>query len=1257
MATTSNSYAEKVFAEHPIALWSLDEQIDYVSLIPESKRDITFGISDWIYDGVSATLEYALSDIAAVFQDSIINQVVTENGTIGQVLTATLLSPELVDFDGIDPTKDTFAISTYVYPFSKNIGFEIGYQYNVPGNSTKIPVLKSFSGLALDSWSFLEDTFQMPQSFENLQLIFRATYLVSEANEDYSFLIHGITFGQWSEQFNISSLGVEPQALPNTISISGAGIPANAYGLQDRDGYYLVNNNGLCAINSDMPLVYGAAYSTKLTPNEFGEPSLILPGMGFMNKDGQYTDLTLEAWIKIQSSATTTRRIIGPVSSEDGLYVNKSFLVLRVGDNSSSYFISEWDRPMLIAIRMSATSASLALNGEEVISIQLTEDTVSFPDKIITIEGQEKNQDFIGFYTYSDVPVINVDSVGIYPYLVPDIVQKRRWVYGQAVDIKENISGSDISTTVSIDYPFANYAKNYIYPDMGRFDQGINENLLIDNDEIKLQQYELPDIVFDNKTVEDWYQDMSSYSATFGTTTCLRPNDSWSNTQGYMRFDQLNFLDQDVKAFYGLFETNIEVGTSTPQILFSIDNDITRETFSIIQTGERTDYVFSYLTLAGTVETEVIYSDSYHVVGGFLVVGIKFDDFTSTFGGKLPQFFGTKQNLKFYVGGNKNFESTFTGNIYRVGFATSRNLLKIKTVYTSTGIAVGYNALESESVADAGLGPFISGEVGSPEYTESLALVNQTNGLMDPPQEPWSEIFNGGDEYFGNLNTTYDMIVDGGGVYSVLVDKILNHVASYTLIPKVYLGKYFLDVGVNGYWQDYVPLSYFGKYITAGDSSSYDVDFIQFNVAYPTVEKFIGGGYDTSESIVKTYISFQDLKEKMTIRPDSFSNVIPAPQDGVIDAENYLEVANTKYEVVNDTIIYPPRGSSNLKNLAMVIHVEIISEGIVESPVKIKSIQLASQALNQFIPNKIGTRYGTDLFPYRRSGGYYDYKGKSPFSIYKGSTPYLYLTGTSGIRLRGFQSDDTTRGISVPINKDSSDYYKISALQLSIKYDDEVFPSVIKEVFELSSVATDGQETTRKNTKFYIVADGPNLQRGVLYAIDFETGMIDDNIMFYVNGKEVKNPIINLKSWVTLGIIFKDPVSFNNNAGSFKITGPLMFNNIFQYQISKLDEEARTIYRKWSAVSQPGGESEWWDFWKSGDPQNEASDPVDPFVWRTVLTLSSEAAPVFDGNTIYQKYTGTDRIVIDSNNSFKLNDYSYKFYKDVRWDSTVTISA
>ena len=40
MTTPSNSYAEKVYAEHPIGLWTLDESVDYVSLITEDDRNM-----------------------------------------------------------------------------------------------------------------------------------------------------------------------------------------------------------------------------------------------------------------------------------------------------------------------------------------------------------------------------------------------------------------------------------------------------------------------------------------------------------------------------------------------------------------------------------------------------------------------------------------------------------------------------------------------------------------------------------------------------------------------------------------------------------------------------------------------------------------------------------------------------------------------------------------------------------------------------------------------------------------------------------------------------------------------------------------------------------------------------------------------------------------------------------------------------------------------------------------------------------------
>ena len=62
------------------------------------------------------------------------------------------------------------------------------------------------------------------------------------------------------------------------------GILADAYGLQQSNGYYLVKNNSLMAKNSGIPLVYGANNVTILSPNEI--PSLVIPGNGFLNKDG-----------------------------------------------------------------------------------------------------------------------------------------------------------------------------------------------------------------------------------------------------------------------------------------------------------------------------------------------------------------------------------------------------------------------------------------------------------------------------------------------------------------------------------------------------------------------------------------------------------------------------------------------------------------------------------------------------------------------------------------------------------------------------------------------------------------------------------------------------------------------------------------------------------------------------------------------------------------------------------------------------------
>ena len=51
MSIAANQYANKVFAEHPISMWSLDEQAYYISLIDDDDRRF----STWTGTGSTKT--------------------------------------------------------------------------------------------------------------------------------------------------------------------------------------------------------------------------------------------------------------------------------------------------------------------------------------------------------------------------------------------------------------------------------------------------------------------------------------------------------------------------------------------------------------------------------------------------------------------------------------------------------------------------------------------------------------------------------------------------------------------------------------------------------------------------------------------------------------------------------------------------------------------------------------------------------------------------------------------------------------------------------------------------------------------------------------------------------------------------------------------------------------------------------------------------------------------------------------------------
>ena len=1230
MSNPSNLYAEKIYAEHPIALWSLDDKADYISLVDESDRDV----SNW-KDASGEPLGLSAVTVTNITDEPFPESKTTKitgaltNDAFSQI---TCISNDIDNFSNLNQNLSTFSVGAFFNSLSAYASsFEIGYEYFDTTSGSKIERLKSYTTSISNRWFFISETFDIPEDNTEFRVVIKINYLGGALNvEDYEFLVNGITVGQWSEEFNSSSLGVQKISLPSAIDLPASfAIQADAYGLEGNKGYYMVRDNSLMAKNTGIPLVYGASNLTKLLPNP-DMPSVILPGLGFLSEAGKYKDYTLEAWMRINSDSVTKKRILGPISSTDGLYVEGPFIILKVGDNSGSYYIGEWTRPMLIHIRLSENNASLLINGEEVISLNYLTSDLVFPVSILN----SKEQDWIGFYAYEDVSPIEIDCVAIYTYVVPIVLAKKRFVYGQGVEFPEGINQAYSGSSIYIDYPFADYTNNYSYPNIGKWNQAIVDNLSVENNLLCTPDYKLPEIVLASSTLDQLYSDLGEIQ---DETDKFFSFDSVTN--GYMYFDNLNFLNQKIRSFYGSFKF-LEEPTQT-QILFRVESENSSDYFEISTINSNIVYKLKY---GNTEQTLATFSWSgSQPLGGIALnemfsAGIDIDKASKYFGGNVASFFGNINTLKFYIGGKSNLTQTFTGKIYKVGFCTERNHKKIEGLFNERGIPVN-----DENV---------------------FTLYSNTVDVA----------YNSTDDYFGNNNAEWEQLVDSGQVDSYFADGFQDHTASYTLSPSSYFDNYTLDIDIQGYWEDYIPLTYFSQFVTDKKNNSYyDLDLIQFNINYPAPSNFIeeeqtaewtykelldeynvpiqrtyesldnqlftgylnyddlknraskNYKYDTSNSLVKSYVTFQYIENGANLLESNFINTEkPSNESIVAPGDNWI---NTKYEVVNNMIIYPPKDVRVL-DLALVTHLDFNVKGIINNRVKIRNLEYASQAFNSTSPNPIGTRFGNEMYPYKKSGFYYDYKERNPFSIYKGSSPYLYLTRYTGIELKGTFDPIINRGLSIPINKEMSNNYKVMAMQIAIRYDQDAFPYAPTEIFEI--------ESKNNHIKFYMVAIHPTGQRAKIYAVNVRTGRLEDNIGFYWNGKVVKEAVVSVKEWGFLGISFPNLLDFNSRVGSINLNGPITFNTISYYQSTNLQEVQKVDIRPWFAVKYSLPTTLEWDYWRASS-----------FVWRGVLVLSSTSYYGVDPSTIYKSYTGTNKIIIDTDKVFTVNGYEYTVYKGI----------
>ena len=1332
MSNPSNLYAEKIYAEHPMAFWALDDQADYISLLSEDDRDLT----QWQEIKNGTAVEYFVESNAPFPQSAVTK--ITGNSTENEFSQVECISKEIVGFSSLNKDLSTFSIGAFVNSPSVYVySFEIGYEYDDTISGSTIQRLKTYVSSIQDRWVFISETFDTPDENAGFRIVIKINYIDQGNNpDDYEFLINGVTAGQWSEEFNASSLGVERSFLPNDISIeSSYGIEAIAYGRDNKRGYYLVSNESLMAKNTGIPIVYGASNLTKLLPNSNSvgmrytvrsssgaylfagtsnpmitvtrgstytfnmqtpghpffiqtisgafnsqnvyidgvensgaavgqitwvvpesapdnlyyvcgnhetmtgkikivdpapKPSLIIPGQGFLNADGQYKEYTLEAWLRINSDSITKKRILGPIGSDDGLYVEGPFLILKVGSNFGSYYVGEWTRPMLVHIRVSENNSSLLVNGEEVISLKYLTEELSFPN---SLDSDKRNQDWVGFYAYEDVSPIEVDCVALYTYQVPIILAKKRFVYGQGVEIPEGINKAYSGSSIYIDYPFANYANNYAYPNMGTWSQAVVDNLKTDRNRLSTPDYKLPEIVLagqvysiENLIPNFYNQDEEGISFSFG------------NIQGsYLYFDSLNFLNEKVKSFYGSFKfTTVE---KTKQVLFKAESKTSSNYFEISSVANSITYTLMYNGLEKT-----FVSLSPVDVDEMFSVGLDIETISHYFGENLSAFFGNSSSLSLYVGGSSNPLETFSGKIYKVGFCTSRNHKSISELFNEKGIVI-----ENDSVFA--------------EY------------LQTPDVD-----YNSTDDYFGNNPAEWDSIIDSGLPSLGTANTLESHTASYTLSPSVSFASYSLDIDIQGYWEDYIPLTYFAQYVTDSKNKPYyDLDFIQFNINYPAPSIFVeeeqfgswtygelydvygvpvqrnyssldnqlftgyldytdlkdrtyrNYKYDTSNSIVKSYITFQYVKNGANLSEENFINVEKPSNDSfVIPGENWM---TTKYEVVDNMIVYTPKDVSNL-DLAIVTHLEFNVKGILKNKVSIRTLEYCSQAFNNTSPNPVGTRFGHSLFPYKKSGFYYDYKSENPFTIYKGTSPYLYLTRYSGVEVKGTIDPTINRGLSISVNKEKSDNFKVMAMQMAVRYDKDAFSYGSTEVFEIKS--------RDRHIKFYLSAIHPTGKRAKIYAVDANTGRLENGIKFYLNGKIVKEPVLTIKEWAFLGISFPKVLDFKNRVGVINLNGPLLFNTISYYESSNLQDVQEDEYRKWFGVKYVLPENIEWDYWLTGD-----------FMWEGTLIMASTNYYGIDPSRIYKSYTGTNKIIIDSdakliiNNERSGTEHEYRIYSGI----------
>lgn len=1220
MSVASNRYANKLFAEHPIAIWPLDDDAYFHSFVSNSERNL----SNWTK--TNCTINTASIQIPAsspFLGESDYYEIIGDSVALSSAGgTITLESGPVFTFDSMNESLKTFSLNFYLYQDSVFCdSYEFGFKYFDTTLNIEKEVLVSRSASPISNWIRFNETFDVPQfDSETCELILKINVLSGGSPGTYNFIMHGLSVGQWSETLSAKSVGAIPSSLPVSTNLSGlTGVSADQYGPLSDNAYYLVEDGLMLARNEGIPIIFGSENCTKLFASPSGKPSLIFPGQGLLSNSGKNKVFSLEFWMKIKPNTKNNRKIFGAIdsSSNDGIYVSEGFITLVIGDNFQTHNVSEWYRPMLMHLIYDEDGAKLLINGEQVINIELNIEQLTLPSE----------NEWLGFYSYSDIDIFEIDCISIFSYSIPLQVAKRRFVWGQGVTSQEVIDSSFKGSSAAISFSNARYSSNAIYPDKERWDAAYYNNLIATSNSITVPQYSLPEIFLSGRDLGFWYESNKKVndieyplgdSPKFITfrpglneteTEWIRSGSDWTE-KCYLKFSNANIANAPITAIYAVFELEDELSYSRP--LIHMTNSLTNKRFEINIYERELTYIFDGVELY-SVDT----TGQEHIIAGIHIPSI-----TQSFGYDLSTFFSSYEFLQIYVGGspdtlNETYE-TFEGKIYKVAFADSTTYSEISNHFNNDGFAnYDDDSFFTSHYSTYALQPFD----------------RYQNFFLDISVSSYWE------EYFPlSFFASYATDADGTQYYGL--DFLQFNIGYPSIIEKVET----TELGPE--WENYL---FFDESYSYPIQKSYEILDNENLTNYSNYEDLNNNlitnvSLDTSNSSVDIFATFQLMAEGANEPLESFIYTKDLPINKVVDAS--LENTNispykaykTKFRIIDDTIIYPPK-NIKMEDLAIVIHFSIKQDGILSNPLKIRDMELSSKSLNVYSPNEIGTKFGKDIYPFVRNGIYLNYKEKNPITIYKKNNPYLYLTKNSGIKVLNYAEIEKQYSVAIPINENRQSNFYVGAAQIFVKYDVEENVDTPFSIFEIQGLS---------ETIEFIVEEDSSTLRNKVSARNKLTKEEYQNIEFYQNGIPVENPYLIKDQWSAIGMVFQDPINISSYVGSINIFGGCYFNNISTYLSEGLNETASIIPNVWQKILTEDGITNLdWGYWYN---ENGASLVKK---WKDVYILAEEQVYSLSAADIYSAYLGTNTNVVDDGFGINIFNDDFIAFSDILWSNFV----